>query len=64
MLSSRSDEKPTSFGFAGTLRTTQGEGQWLTDDVVGFWSVANYQKKQLLLGVGRDCDDDRTGGAV
>ena len=35
---------------AGTLRTAQGEGQWLTDDVVGFWSVANYRRSSDYFG--------------
>ena len=37
---------PTS----GTLRTTDGEGQWLSDDVFGFWSVANYRRSSYYFG--------------
>jgi hypothetical protein len=35
---------------SGTLRTTEGEGQWLNDDVFGFWSAANYRTSSAYFG--------------
>ena len=49
-VSSRCRRAPEVVRSSGTLRTTQGEAQWLTDDVVGFWSVANYRRSSYYFG--------------
>jgi hypothetical protein len=50
MVSAHCRRAPEVVRSSGTLRTTQGEGQWLTDDVVGFWSVANYRRSSYYFG--------------
>ena len=50
MVSSRGRRAAEVVRSSGTLRTAQGEGQWLTDDVVGFWSVANYRRSSYYFG--------------
>ena len=50
MLSSRSQRAADVVRTSGALRTTQGEGQWLSDDVLAFWSVANYRRSSYYFG--------------
>ena len=49
MFSSRCRRAAEIVRVSGTLRTTQGEARWLTDDVIGFWSVANYRRSSYYF---------------
>jgi hypothetical protein len=50
MVSSRCRRAAEVVRISGKLRTTQGEGQWLSDDVLAFWSVANYRRSSYYFG--------------
>ena len=50
MVSSRCRRGAEVFPTSGTLRTAQGEARWLSDDVAGFWSVANYRRSSYYFG--------------
>ena len=50
MVSSQSGREPGAVRIPGLLRTAQGEGRWLSDDVFGFWSVANYRRSSYYFG--------------
>jgi hypothetical protein len=50
MVSSRCRRATEVVRISGTLRTAQGEARWLSDDVLGFWSVANYRRSSYYFG--------------
>ena len=50
MFSSRCRRAAEVVRITGTLRTAQGEARWLSDDVLGFWSVANYRRSSYYFG--------------
>jgi len=50
MFSSRCRRGAEVIRISGTLRTAQGEARWLSDDVVGFWSVANNRRSSYYFG--------------
>ena len=50
MVSSRCRRAAEVGRTSGKLRTAQGEGLWLSDDVLGFWSVANYRRSSYYFG--------------
>ena len=50
MVSSQSRRAAQVVRSPGMLRTMEGEGRWLSDDVFGFWSVANYRRSSYYFG--------------
>lgn len=50
MVSSQSGRAAEVVRIPGLLRTAQGEGRWLSEDVFGFWSVANYRRSSYYFG--------------
>ena len=50
MVSSRCRRAAEVVRISNTLRTAQAEARWLSDDVLGFWSVANYRRSSYYFG--------------